>query len=373
MRFSFVGRLCAWPILLLTTTVNSAAIKTSDQMVLELEKFQDYVSPVKVCLLDGAQGDGCVVLGSRTSAAGKGGVDDVASPRGMIEVGFDIPERATYAVWVRVQWHCVCARAIRYQTSTAGSDRSLTESPVSDGVISSMESPGVWHWIKVGTYTYEPGHQFLRLIEDGHLAALDEAVLTTHTQYSPPGYTPTLLSVSLVDEAEGWIKRDDGLFVYPLCDDKGQSFFADLAFKAPPCTAKDLDSFVGMEFDIQKGKGAHRVEVHPGNEGTHVLRLVRTETDGKTELLKEISLARVTGSDDWHGLGIRRMGEHIDVYWDGSSVVSTSDGQYLHGSISVVSSHTKRPIFRNLAISGFLYHRDLLDRETGQWNAASGK
>lgn len=322
--------------------------------LLEAEDATLLLAPAVAVAREGASGGRCVSL---SAPEGRDTAVALASqPKenlGTVEWALDLSEGGVFYPWVRVNWHCYCGRSFRFLFS---GDGTANEAEGHAGFASTAE-PGLWHWERLDAIRLAPGAQRIRIVQQGHLALLDQLFLGSDPNETPPGYLPEGRRI-LRDRLEGWIDRSGRLEV-PVDGEWGSVAIA----AALRLDAQNEDAEAGFALTAADGRRVAEVALRRQPGGAAVV----VRGGGESPLV----VAPVDdGFDGWHSVEATRDGGRLDLAVDGVPRSTLDLG--CTDPATAVFFRTGPADIQDVAVADMATRRDLLSADDPLWPVRAG-
>jgi hypothetical protein len=330
---------------------------TRGAQLFEAEDASLLLAPARIIAKDGASGGTCVAL-----SAPEGRDTALALPfqrteiLGTVEWTIDVPAEGVFYPWVRVNWHCYCGRSFRFMYAGAGA----TQEANGQSHFTSTAEPGMWCWERLATMQMQAGPQHIRIMQEGHLALLDQLFLSQDPEETPPGYIPEGRRVNF-GEVEQWTEQNGGLEATLEGEWGNASVAAALRLESPTDAAH-----AGFALALAGEQSVTEVLLQQQQETTAVV--VRRRDPNGEEILLTVPVDE--GFDGWHSVEARRLGLRLHLDVDG---VSRGDVALFSAEPATISFLSTAPAqVEDVAVADLATHRDLLDAEDAMWAVESG-
>lgn len=327
----------------------------------------EVASPAGVIEDDLADGGRCVRLSEENAPSRLYSSTELEHARGQVTFSLDVESEAVYAIWARVQWHCICSRRIAIQTS-APSVESADQANVDDnGILSSGYRPHAWHWLRVGSYRLSRDRQTITFVQAGHMALLDAIAFSSDPAFRPLGHKGQDERVTIPHLPEDWNTGAQDEETYPLSDQIWDDFRLSLSMRVPsPTLARPS---IGLAFCSAPSGTRYEVQIEGDEQGLFRFGLLRNHKGGIQKLQEQ---SRAYGVSSYHSLAVTRMSERIAVLFDGNPILDVSDFAFRAGGIALLSGDTRDVYVEDIAIDTLTDYKDVFADGEGAWKALSG-
>jgi len=331
------------------------------EILLEAERAGETIPPAHILTERGAHGGTCVRMSSPDAPAI---LQDSASLRGEIRFEVELPRAAEYVLWVRLEWHCTCSRALSIVASRT--DLSIGKSPETG--ISDYAEPGVWHWVSYGPFEFESGRQTVGILQKGHLTLVDAICLTDDFAFRPPGYEESSrIPAVFENDASLWRKRGDGLFSQSPSAAEWNHFELNVLFDFRPgqlnlaADAVGVCHLSGIEIEVlcspQEGEGWS-------------VTLTRRDRNGARVLGRKTV---VPNQGFFQSLRLVRLNGLLSVAVNGVPLFEMADEPSSPGTIAVLSSSTAETVFRRFEIRALQAFEETFTQGDTAWETLLGR
>lgn len=329
-------------------------------LILQAENATRIVSPASSRQCEGALGGAAVMMGAD---------EPTAVRRGEIVFEVDIPEDGQYGLWLRVQWHCTCARSIQLLTSAESSASTGSVPSFSNTQLSSSRPPRTWIWVSGMKPTFKAGRQTITLIQKEHLTLVDAIALSNDPEYLPPGYRSDERTFELQQLEGDWRRHEDGRSRIFLTDSEWRHVKLDVALGLSQNAADGCPGSSGVLFCLQKAENGYECTLRRGEDGNVNVTLYRL-ADGKRLLLAEHAVADTKNLT--HALRLVRLAEEISISLNGISIICLRDSSFDGGRLAFVADVEQNAAFKDIAIRSLQAHVVHSWEETSDWTDISG-
>jgi len=354
------GFACAGALIVVSLRGVASDSVTPGTLILQAEDATRIVSPASRRQCEGALGGEAVMMGAD---------EPTAARRGEIVFDVDIAEDGQYSLWLRVQWHCTCARSIQLLTSaesiaSAGSVPSFSNTP-----LSSSHPPRTWIWVSGMKLTFKAGRQTITLIQKEHLTLVDAIALSNDPDYLPPGFRPDERTFESQQLEGDWGRLGDGRSRIFLTDSEWRHFKLDVALGLSRNASDGFPGSNGVLFCLQQAKNGYECALRRGEDGNLNVTLFRL-ADGKRVLLAKRAVADTENLT--HALRLVRLAEEIRICLNGISVICLRDSTFDGGPLAFVADVERNEAFKDIAIRSLQAHVVHSWEETTDWTDVSG-
>ncbi len=297
------------------------------------------------------------------SAIGREGLGEIA-----FEV--EVPKDDTYHLWVRLQWHCDCSRAIELLTSAETFEIDERFRGSYSAVLTSRQAPRVWHWVHAGSGQFGDGEQTVSLLQRGHMAAVDTIALTNDSKFTPPGYLDRALPFRMEEPAQEWLRDEDGHYYQWIGDQEWSSFQVSGTLRIPDTEKGEESCAVGVGLSSGVDGLGYELLLTRSQDGPVSACLCRVEESGGVTVLGE---HRVAGRERWHGIRITRTTDSLEAAIDGLAFCAIREPGGGSARLKLISEEKAAFDCRDLEIRSVPDFTELFMASSSPWEALSGQ
>ena len=335
----------------------------SRTLFLEADADAEVVPPAAVVPHIGANGGRCVCISAPNAPAMVTGSD---SRRGQLVFRPNLVHAGDYRLWIRLQWHCICSRAVSLTTS--GSYDPGFESDME--AVADYEPSNVWHWTSCGPISFATGQQTITFTQKGHLALFDSIILTAEPDYHPTGFTPSSEPLKIEAASAEWRRVEDGLYLQFPSKREWDSFVAEMVCDFRTESPSAQNDRVGIQFGIQESGECCRFlcsrHTHEGNVSLALL------CQGAEPVILATGTA-VLNRDFFQHFRFSRVGGRIVVWVNGVPAIEARDVRYPSGKIGLISGSPVFGAYEHLTVRSLSEYEDTFADPEATWESLRGK
>jgi hypothetical protein len=343
------------------------------QILREAEQADAVVAPAHVVPNPQARQGSCVMLSEggasvRNTLRALG--PEGGEKSGELDFDFEVPKAGQYRVWMRAQWHCVCANS--FYLLTTGTAETLKENPkeahedqAEPYRVKVSVPPRTWRWLPAATCEFAAGKQKLRIVQAGHEALIDAVMVTADPNEQPPGYEDqSRTCVFELGKETAWKKSSDGGRVCPL----GASDWADfqLDFLTPADLKAAGNGVWGVSFAGQPNGTCYKVLF----TGSGKVELLLVE-NGKGRSLASKECGTLDPGES-HWVRVVRLGDGVSVAVDGSERLAVADNTLGGGAVALVAEKRAGYDFQGLRLTPLKNYLEHFQAGMDDWKTLEG-
>lgn len=338
---------------------------------IEVEKCAGITPPARVVSVSGASGGQAIEM----SAPDAPEVIEDSRQRpldvslGEVVADFDVPKAARYYLWVRVQWHCVCSRAVSFSTTASTFELSPELKNANDLVVRSYQNARLWHWLRIGEAEFGEGPQSITFTQRGHLTLVDCMAISSDPAYLPPGYTRVSRCVNVAEASPEWVADNRGRSIQHIDSDEWHDFQFTVSMKLPVSATGSGTQRAGVGFCSQPDGSGYELLVERTSEATVLIRLCSVTAGTETEVF---AAAATDSPELWHSIEVVKIGDEVATFFDGCVVRKIRDGTYAGGTIRMIAEGTPAVVYEDAEIKEVAAYREIFNDGLGGWKMLGG-